>query len=132
MEEAMKTRLRDKNIWMRGLYMLLFVIAYAIAETVLTFIVIFQFLAALFTGRVNEALLKFSSHLSAYIYEILRFITFNSETRPYPFGDFPDEPVGKGPWYPDPDTPADAEPPTEQLAQEPQTPESDQLSSKPA
>lgn len=98
MDETMKGRLTSGAIWMRGLYMLLFVLAYSIAELVITALVVLQFLIVLFTGRGNENLLRLGNNLSAYVYQIVRFETFNSETRPYPFAPWPDEPVEDNAW----------------------------------
>lgn len=72
--------------------MLLFVIFYGIAEIVITAIVLFQFLMALFTGQTNERLVKLGQSLSTYVYQILQFLTFNSDYHPYPFGAWPKGP----------------------------------------
>ena len=76
--------LRKSTTWMRILYMLLFVIAYGIAEFILTVVVILQIILRLFTGKINERLRQFSSDLSQYVYDMLRFLTFNSEAMPFP------------------------------------------------
>ena len=81
--------LKDTNVWIRLLYMLLFWIIYCVAEVVLGAVVVFQFLFVLFSGNRNEKLLGFGGQLSTFIYQVLRFLTFNSETRPYPFADWP-------------------------------------------
>jgi uncharacterized protein DUF4389 len=98
MEQATKNRLTDKNIWTRGLYMLFYIVAYAVAETILTLIIVFQFLAALITGRVNAPLQQFGANLTRYVFEIYQFATFNSEHHPFPFSDWPEEPTGDTPW----------------------------------
>lgn len=98
MDEAMKDRLTRSEIWMRGLYMLLFVLVYSLAELVIAALVVVQFVIVLFTGRGNENLVRLGNNLSMYVYQIFRFQTFNSEDRPYPFGPWPDEPVGDNPW----------------------------------
>ena len=89
MSDELKEHLKERKTWLRGLYMLLFAIFYAVAEIVLTAVVIFQFLLALFTGKTNERLLKLGQSLSTYIYQILQFLTFNSDYHPYPFGAWP-------------------------------------------
>lgn len=76
--------LRERSTWMRILYMLLFAVAYSIAELILTGAVILQVILRLFTGKVNERLREFSSDMSQYVYDILRFLTFNSEVMPFP------------------------------------------------
>ncbi len=99
MESTTKDRLKDRTIWVRTLYALFFLIAYGVAETVLYLVVIFQYIAAMFTGKVNEALHEFSANLSRYIYQVLQFFTFNAETLPFPFSDWPDQAPGmESPW----------------------------------
>ncbi|MCZ6619290.1 MAG: DUF4389 domain-containing protein [Gammaproteobacteria bacterium] len=101
MEEELKQRLSSKDIWVRALYMILFAIAYSIAEFVIIFLVIFQFLAILFTRHANEPLLKLGKSLSTYVLQLLRFQTFNTETRPFPFSDWPVEEMGDNRWLED-------------------------------
>ena len=98
MEIATKERLTDRTIWVRLLYTIIFAIAYAVAETIVVLVAIFQFLSAVVTGNVNEAALRFGANLSAYVYHILQFVTFNDEALPFPFSDWPDEEPGESPW----------------------------------
>ena len=42
-----------------------------------------------FTTKPNENLAGFGALLVAYVSQILNFVTFNSESRPFPFSDFP-------------------------------------------
>ena len=101
MELATKEHLTDRNIWVRGLYMAFFALAYAVAEMLVVFVAVFQFVVALVTGSVNAAALKFGANLSAYITQILRFVTFNDEQLPFPFADWPDAETGDTPWAPE-------------------------------
>lgn len=120
MEPMTKERLADRNIWVRALYALFCLIAYSIAETILTLIVIFQFFAALLTGKVHEATLKFSTNLTAYVYQILQFVTFNSETLPFPFSDWPlKETDTDSPWATGTAEPPAAETPPAGTVQQP-------------
>ncbi len=98
MEEEMRQRLTSRDIWKRAFYMVLFAIAYGIAETIIFFLVVFQFFVILLTRSANEPLLAFGTNLSMYVYQILQFQTFNTETRPFPFSDWPDEDAGGDPW----------------------------------
>ncbi|MFV2089629.1 MAG: DUF4389 domain-containing protein [Pseudomonadales bacterium] len=102
MEDKMKQRLTSRDIWMRALYMVFFAIAYGVAEVVLTLLVVFQFLATLFTGKANEPLLKLGTNLSTYFYQIIQFQTFNTEEKPFPFSPWPDAEVGENRWLDDP------------------------------
>lgn len=81
--------IKDSSVWQRLLYMLLFVIAYSVVETILTAIVVIQILFRLFTGKTNGRLLAFSAEASRYIYDVLQYLTFNSEEKPFPFNDWP-------------------------------------------
>jgi hypothetical protein len=119
MDPSTKENLANRNIWSRGLYMLLFVLAYAIAETILTVLVLFQFVAALITRRVNEPLQRFGTNLSMYVYQILQFQTFNSETRPFPFSDWPEEEPGETPWSTADEVAAEEQAPDPEPAEKP-------------
>ncbi len=101
MEEELRERLSRGDIWGRALYMVFFAIAYSVAGTVVTLLVIFQFLAILFTRKANEPLLKLGNNISAYIGQILRFQTFNTETKPFPFSSWPEEEVQDNRWLQD-------------------------------
>ncbi|MEZ5536615.1 MAG: DUF4389 domain-containing protein [Thiolinea sp.] len=85
---ATMNQLRQRSKWMRILYMILFLIAYGITEFILTGIVIVQIILNLLTGDINPRLRGFSNDLSRYIYDILRFLTFNTEEKPFPLADW--------------------------------------------
>ena len=98
MEESTRERLIRGDIWVRALFMVLFAIAFGLTRVIIVFVVIFQFLAVLFTGRADEPLLQFGKNLSVFILEILEFQTFNTELRPFPFSPWPDEEPGGDEW----------------------------------
>lgn len=89
MEDDLQSAPPEPSIWMRLLYMLLFAIIYGVTELVIYAVVIFQFFAVLITGQSNEQLLAFGQSLSTFVYQIMRFLTFNSEQRPFPIGTWP-------------------------------------------
>ena len=84
-----KENLKQQSTWIRGLFMLLFSIFYVLAEILLVIVVVFQFLLKLLTGEVNGRLLKLGQSLATYIYQIIQFVTFNSDNRPFPYGPWP-------------------------------------------
>lgn len=98
MDEEMKARLTSRDVWMRALYMIFLAIAYSVAELLVALTVVFQFLVILFTGSANEQLMRFGQNLTRYIADIVRFQTFNSEDKPFPFSDWPDEEPGGERW----------------------------------
>lgn len=94
MDADIKKNLSEDTSWWRALYMLMFAVFYNIAEVVLVAVAVFQLLVMLFTGKTNARLLKLGQGLSTYIYQVMRFLTFNSDYHPYPFGAWPKgEPV---------------------------------------
>jgi len=76
-------------IWQRGLYMLLFIFLIGVAKFVAFTVVVLQFLFVLFSGSPNAQLLLLGKGLSIYTYQIMLFLTFNSEEHPYPLSDWP-------------------------------------------
>ena len=88
MKDQIKESLQDNSTWMRVLYMAIFVIIFNIVELLIAALVIFQLLVLLFTGDKNQRLLGFGVMLSQYAFKILRFLTFNSEEKPFPFSDW--------------------------------------------
>lgn len=89
MSKDVKENIKSQSTWKRGLYMLLYAVFYTLAEIVLAAVVVFQFLLQLFTGETNERLRKLGQSISTYAYQVLVFLTFNSEYHPYPFGAWP-------------------------------------------
>lgn len=89
MSDEMKKNLQQQSTWMRGLYMLMFALFYSVAEVVLFAIVIIQFFLVLFTGENNPRLLKLGQSIATYIYQIIQYLTFNSNYQAYPFGGWP-------------------------------------------
>ena len=89
MTNEIKANLKQQTIWLRGLYMQMFALFYSVAEFVLFAAVIFQFLFILFTGKNNPRLLRLGQSLATYVYQILQFLTFNSDYQPYPFAEWP-------------------------------------------
>lgn len=91
MKDEIKQRLQKTETWMRGLYMLLFIFVYGLVEFVIILVMLFQFVSIVLSGHTNAQLLKFSQNLAAYVYQIITFLTFNSEQLPFPFSAWPDE-----------------------------------------
>jgi len=86
----MNTELKKElSIWRRGVYMVLFAMLLSVAKAVTIAVMVFQILSVLFTRSTNQQLLALGKSLSTYHYQIILFLTFNSETLPYPFAGWP-------------------------------------------
>ncbi|EAR22409.1 DUF4389 domain-containing protein [Nitrococcus mobilis] len=89
MDSTLKAHLTHRQTWLRGLFIVLFSIIYSTAGMVLTAIVVFQFISILLSGACNPRLLAFARQLSTYLYQVLLYVTFNREERPWPFDAWP-------------------------------------------
>jgi hypothetical protein len=82
---------KDRSVWLRGLYMLIFMLFLGVAKFVTFVVILFQFLTVVFTTETNKKLVKFGQSLSIYQYQILMFLTYNSEEHPFPMGEWPEQ-----------------------------------------
>ena len=89
MSSEIRKNITAENTWVRLLFMLIFVLLHYVAKVVIGAVIVFQFFTVLFTGHKNEKLLTFGQELSTYIYQIFRFLTFNSDEKAFPFSDWP-------------------------------------------
>jgi hypothetical protein len=79
-----------ETIWLRGLYMLLFTLLYSVAEFVLGAVVVVQFGYRVFNEQNQPRLLALGAAVASYIYQVMRFLSFNTEVKPYPFSEWPE------------------------------------------
>lgn len=86
---SLLANLTDRRLWLRLVYMLILAIARIVAEVALFAMVVLRFLFKLFTGQNIGHLTAFSDVLADYMAEIVRFETFVSEDRAFPFGPWP-------------------------------------------
>jgi hypothetical protein len=91
MTDELKEHVKDSSVWVRLLFMLLFSVLYWAAEMVLAVVVLFQFFSVLFTGKKNSQVLALGAQLSTYAYQVFRYLTYNSEEKPFPLGDWPSD-----------------------------------------
>lgn len=89
MDDELKQNIKEPKTWLRGLYMLLFLVFYSVAKVIIFAVIAFQFILTLLTGKTNDRLVKLGQSLCTYLYQILTFLTFNSNEHPYPFGAWP-------------------------------------------
>ncbi len=85
----LKQSLESDAFWLRTLFIILFSIIYRVLDVVVLLLVIVQWGFTLATGSVNPALNEFSNGLAEYIAQIVRYVTANDETKPFPFTDWP-------------------------------------------
>jgi len=82
--------LLEGGIWIRGLYMLLFVLIYGVAELVVAAVAVAQFGWIIVAHERNHRLERFGMSLSRFVYQVVCYWTFTSEFKPFPFSEWPD------------------------------------------
>jgi hypothetical protein len=87
-EESGVTR---KQIGMRLLYTVLFLIVFEVLKLIIQVTVLFQYVYLLITKDYSKPLRAFSDRLAAYAYKVIRYLTLNENQRPFPFSEFPAE-----------------------------------------
>lgn len=85
----MNDHTKGEPIGLRIVWMLLFLFVWQLAELLLAGVVLLQLIYRVFYGAPNGGLLSFGDSLSQYLAQIGRFGTFNTETKPWPFADWP-------------------------------------------
>lgn len=78
-----------RNIWLRGVIMLLMGLAYQLTGTMVFIVTVIQFVVTLVNHTPNTQLLSFGRSLGRYLQQIVNFLTFVSEEIPFPFTDWP-------------------------------------------
>lgn len=89
MDDELRQNMTASETWLRGLFMLLFVFLLMVARVVTGAVLVIQFLFTVFTGHCNDNLREFGANLAMYVYQALLFVTYNSESKPFPFSPWP-------------------------------------------
>jgi hypothetical protein len=88
MDQQINYNLTQLNTWKRIFFMLIFTAIGSLVRMTLWFVILLQVASTLLTGKANPNILNFGRSLSVYTYHILLFLTFNTETRPFPFSEW--------------------------------------------
>ncbi len=78
--------IKSRSTWMRLLFMAMFYVLATLASAVGSVVVVLGFFWVLFTGEKNRQLQQAGQVVAGYIYEIIRYLTFNTDEKPFPFG----------------------------------------------
>ena len=88
--QALKNNLTSEAFWLRLVFMLLSLLLVEIAASVLVFLVVGQFLYRLFNETSHAKILQFSNSLGRFILHSYRFLSYQTDTKPFPFSDWPE------------------------------------------
>ncbi len=82
---------KDKNpeIFSRIFYTVLFAFIGWMSLWVFAFVVLIQFGFLLITGQVNKNLKGFNQEVGLFIYDMIKYLSFQTNQKPFPFRDWP-------------------------------------------
>ena len=82
--------LKQGSAWVRVILMIAFaVVLYVIIPAIVLVLMLTQTLFVFITGDSNDNLRVLGTALSKYIFEVLQFLSYASDNRPFPFSAFP-------------------------------------------
>ena len=82
--------LKQGSVWVRVILMIAYaIVLYLIIPAIVLVLMITQTLFVIITGASNDNLRVLGTALSRYIFEVLQFLSYASDNRPFPFSAFP-------------------------------------------
>ena len=88
--EDIVDNLREPSAWIRIVFMVGFtVVLYLIIAPVVLVLMIVQALFSVLSGETNYNLRRFGKALAEYVQQILHYLSYNTNDKPFPFSDFP-------------------------------------------
>jgi hypothetical protein len=89
MTDTTLATLPPRKLPMRALLMLLMCLAFQLAAWVLIAVAVLQLAFAVFSEESNPRLQGLGRSLGRYLGQIAAFVSFSTETLPFPFSDWP-------------------------------------------
>ena len=90
MNELTEPRFRRADHWLRLVFALVyFGLLFFLVRILVGLALVVQFILAAVIGEPNARLLRFTADLHSFTYHALRFVTWNTDHRPFPFSDWP-------------------------------------------
>ena len=91
MNEINKDELLDLTKWQRFFFMVIYSFAINGVVGILIIIAAVQFFFYLFTSKINNQLQTANNWLHGFFSDSLNFLSFNTDTKPWPFNGSQDE-----------------------------------------
>ena len=88
--EVLTENIKEPSIWVNFFLKVIYLVFLNFIVPFLGFITLLQLLFSIGSKKPNENLVSFSKKISSYIYQIINFITYSSDQRPWPFNSFPE------------------------------------------
>lgn len=89
-DSNLEKNVKQKSTWVRLFFMVVLAFLYGLSRLVIAAVVVIQFFYVLLTGETKAVLKAFGHSLAIYSYEVVNYLTFNTEEKPFPFeGEWP-------------------------------------------
>ncbi len=88
--EEVETNERERPGLSRALYTLLYLMIGRFISMVLFIIAITQYIYSWLTGEPNEKILHFTEDLAEYSKQLVSYVGFNTDEKPWPMSEWPD------------------------------------------
>lgn len=88
--DEVETNGRERPGLSRALYTILYLIIIRLISMVLFVIAITQYIYSWLSGEPNEKILYFTESLAGYSKQLVSYVGFNTDEKPWPIGDWPD------------------------------------------
>ena len=86
----LEENVKQKSTWVRLFFMLVLAFLYGMSRLVIAAVIVIQFFYVLLTGETRAQLKSFGHSLAIYSYQVIDYLTFNTDEKPFPFaGDWP-------------------------------------------
>ena len=86
----LKDNVKSSSTWQRLFFVAVFLLAVCVVLDMVFFaLVILQCGFVLLTGKKNANLLQFTATVVRYYMQVLEYLSFKSDKRPFPFSDWP-------------------------------------------
>jgi len=89
MNQKWQNNIKSESFWLRSLFMVLFFIVYRIMDILVLLVALSQWIYVLLTGDANASLGRFAGGLAAYVAQIIQYLSYKTEEKPFPFSDWP-------------------------------------------
>lgn len=84
-----RTNFRSRETWVRIFYVVVFAFIIGVTFWVVWAVVLLQVGWSLIAGKANANLCRFGADLGDFVRQVLDYLTYNSEIKPFPFAPWP-------------------------------------------
>jgi len=89
-QDQVKQNILSGRQWLRMLFMAGYILASWVLTLVLLVTILVQTLIVLITGETNRNLRHFGILCGVFMHQIIHFLVYGSDDKPFPFTEFPD------------------------------------------